>query len=268
MAVGLLMAACGNNAERERAQALLDEATAAVEAGQFDKAITLTDSLKNSCPGAIDQRKEALHVATRAREGLNVIELQRADSTVAVLSARIDSLSQFTRFVKNPIEGYYVGKGADAANFTRTTGLQARLTPNGDFYLISSLHGVAIKSTGVAVDGVETARIPYDGERNDRSFGSEVITYMGTECDALGRYIAEHQGQQLILTFLGDREYRTKLTPAQTREIGDLYRLASDMRALRVANIEKERLTRAVDIARSQAARTYVEKKHDEAEAE
>ena len=250
---------CGGNSEEKRAEQLLAEAQTALDNNDYNLVKTLIDSINSSCPAAIDQRRQALHLATRAKEGLTVVKLQQADSLLAVLSVRSDSLGKLVKFVQNPIEGYYVGKNSDPLSFTNSTGLQARMTPNGDFYLVSSLHGIKINSTAISVGGVDSTPVPYDGERNDRSFGNEVITFMGSECDAIGRTIAEHAGEQMILIFKGDKDYRTTLKPAQTQEIANVYNLASCMRAVRVASLEKDRLQKSVDIARSQAARTFVE---------
>ena len=50
------------------------------------------------------------------------------------------------------------------------------------------------------------------------------------------------------------------LPTAQAKEIALVYDYASTLRRFKVASLEKERLSRALDIARSQAARTFIEK--------
>ena len=47
------------------------------------------------------------------------------------------------------------------------------------------------------------------------------------------------------------------LPQAQAEAIATLYNAAATLRALRVASVEKERATRALDLSRSQAARTF-----------
>ena len=50
------------------------------------------------------------------------------------------------------------------------------------------------------------------------------------------------------------------LPSKEAREIALAYDYAATIRRFKVASLEKERLSRTVDIARSQASRTFVEK--------
>lgn len=258
------VAACGGNSDTEKATALLQQAENAYEARNYSMALALTDSIKNAYPKEIDVRREALHLATKATEGLTLRNLEQADSLSAVLAVRGDSLQRQLKFVKNPIEGYYVAATADPAKFFNTTGLQARVSPNGDFYLMSSLKGKSVKSTSVEVsaggESATTATVNHDGERNDRSMGGEVITFMGVECDSLGHFVSRHAGEPMTLTFVGASSYSIPLPEAQAQEIALLYDYATTLRRFKVASLEKERLGRAVEISRSQAARTFIDK--------
>ncbi len=263
-----LFASCSGSADKDKAQALLDSATQAFDSGNYTLALSLTDSLKRSYPSQIEIRRKALHLTTRATEGLMLHRLETADSLLATLGVKGDSLQKLIRYVKNPIEGYYVGINAKDGGIVGSNGIQARLTPNGDFYLISSLKSKAVKSTSVTVacDGASasTSTVAYDGERNDRSMGAEVITYMGAECDSLGHFIQLHYSQPMTLTFNGSTSYSMPLPQAQAQEIATLYEYSTTMRRAKVASLEKEKLTRALDIARAQAAKTYVEPSDDE----
>lgn len=267
-AAGLLTAiavsSCSGGGDTQKATALLDEARAAYEAHDYASSLALIDTLKNRYPREIDVRREALHLATRATEGLTIIRLQEADSLTAVLGALGDSLQRQMKFVKNPIEGYYVAANVDPGKFIGTNGLQGRVSPEGNFYMISSLKAKSVKSTSVTVsaDGREarTSTVGHDGERNDRSMGAEVITFMGVECDSVGKFISENVGRPIQLTFNGATSYSMALPAEQAKEIALTYDYASTLRRFKVASLEKERLTRTVDIARSQASRTFVEK--------
>lgn len=263
-----MLVACTGSGDKDKAQALLDEATAAYDARDYARALTLTDSIKSAYPGEIDIRRQGLHLATRATEGLTVQRLQEADSLVAVLGVRGDSLQRLVKFVKNPIEGYYTGVSTNPESVGSVNGLQARISPEGDFYIISSLKGRSVKSTSVSVScngqNASTASVAHDGERNDRSMGAEVITFMGVECDSLGHFINLHRSTPMTLTFNGAASYSMPLPQAQASEIATLYDYAVTLRQAKLASIEKERLTRALDIARNQAAKTYVDSPVDE----
>lgn len=262
---GLAIAcSCAGNGDTQKATALLEQAQQACDSKNYEKAIALTDSIKNTYPKEIDVRREALHLSTKATEGLTIQRLQQADSLSVVLAVRGDSLQRLMKFVKNPIEGYYVAATTEPSKFFGTNGLQARVSPDGDFYLMSSLKAKSIKSTSVEVSaGAEkaaTSTVAHDGERNDRSMGAEVITFMGVECDSLGKFVSTHAGKPMTLTFIGASTYSMPLPEKQANEIALLYDYATTLRRFKVATLEKERLSRAVEIARNQAARTFVEK--------
>lgn len=258
------LAACGNANGTKEAARLVDEANTALEAKNYSLALSLADSVRTAYPRAIDQRREAIHISAVANEGLNLRRLESADSLLAVLGVRADSLGRLVKFVSNPIEGYYIAAGADPLDTYNTTGIQARLSPERIFYIISTLKGKSVNSTSVSVsDGTtsaSTATVAHDGERNDRSRGAEVITFMAPECDSVGRYILEHRTAPLTLTFNGRGSYSVKLPPRTVEQTATLYEYAVTLHQAYLASVEKERLTRAIDISRSQAARTFVEK--------
>lgn len=258
-----LTTACSDGNSR-KAGALLDEAKSELDAGNFEHVIILTDSIKSAYPREIDIRREALHLATRATEGLTVIQLQEADSIAAVLGAKGDSLVRLMKYVENPIEGYYVAASAMPSTVGASDGIVARVSPDGDFYLISTLKSRKVKSTSVSVsDGTSFASTPsvtHDGERNDRSMGAEVITFIGVEADSVGKFIYENRDKTLTLSFNGESSFSIPLSVQKIDEIALVYDYATTLRNFKLASLEKERLTRALDIARSQAARTFVEK--------
>lgn len=267
---GLIMlgalAACGDANGTKEAARLVEEANTALEAKNYSLAQSLADSVRTAYPRAIDQRREAIHISAVANEGLNLRRLESADSLLAVLGVRADSLGRLVKFVSNPIEGYYIAAGADPLDTYNTTGIQARLSPERIFYIISTLKGKSVNSTSVSVsDGTtsaSTATVAHDGERNDRSRGAEVITFMAPECDSVGRYILEHRTAPLTLTFNGQggASHSVRLPARCVGETATLYEYAVILHQAYLTSVEKERLTRAVDISRSQAARTFVEK--------
>lgn len=263
MSTPIMLNSCGNG-DTQKAQALLSEARSAYENKDYETSLLLIDSIKNAYPREFDIRKEALHLSTLAIEGQTIRRLETADSITAVLEALGDSLQHGIKFVNNPIEGYYVTKSVNPTSFTGSTGIQARMTPDGDFYIMSSLNAKPIKSTSITVSAngkeARSATVNHDGERNDRSMGSEIITFMGIECDTIGKFIYENVDSPITLTFNGTGTYSRPLTSKEAEEIATLYEYAITIRKFKLASLEKERLTRALDIARSQAARTYVVK--------
>ena len=269
-AFAIITSSC-NGSDDSAAQALLDQAETALDEGHPALTVELIDSIKNAYPRAIDVRKKSLHVMAKAQEALTRAQLETADSTLAVLFVRADSLQQLLKKVDNPIEPYYVAEGIDPAAARSTSGLHARVSLDGDLYLIATLKGVDARSTAVTVTDasgrtVRTPDIAFDGERNDRSSGLETITFLGAECEETASFITMADRSQLRITFEGARPYTMTLPQAQAEAIATLYNAAATLRALRVASVEKERATRALDLSRSQAARTFPE--DDQAQTE
>lgn len=254
---------CSGSSDSRAAEDTADRATAALEAGDYALALRLADSVRQTWPQAIDTRRRALHITTRATEGLALKKLESADSLLAVLSARADSLKSHVRYISNPVEGYYIASGDNPDAVHSTTGLRGRLSPEGDFYLIATLKPGGVKSVSVTVGGADgsatTQQVAFDGERNDRSGGLEVITFISAECDSVGRYIYSHTGGPLSLTFNGAGS-RTVTIPAESiSQIATLYDYYQTMRRARLASVEREKFARTLDLARTQAAKTYVE---------
>ncbi|MCH5326909.1 MAG: hypothetical protein J1E29_06875 [Duncaniella sp.] len=262
--VALMLVSCGGNSSQQQAQAVVNQATDALNSGDFNRALLLADSVKTAWPEAIDARREALHISVRATEGLTLRKLESTDSLLTALSVTADSLKNFVKLVSNPVENYYIAAGDNPGDVYASSGLRARLSLEGDFYLIATLRPGGVKATSVMVsDGAATAAtatVAYDGERNDRSDGMERITFIAAECDSVGRFIFEHAGVPLKLTFSGSSTKSVTLTPESAKRIAVLYDYASTLRRARVASVERERLSRALDMARAQAARTYVVK--------
>ncbi|MDE6581128.1 MAG: hypothetical protein K2K47_01190 [Duncaniella sp.] len=263
-----VLVACSGDSEKKLAQDLYDQAAEAVETARYSSAVILLDSLKSTYPRQIEIRRRALHLTARANEGLALKHLEIADSNLAAISAETEAMKDRIKMVENPVENYYVAAATKPGNFIGTDGLQARLSPEGHLYLISSLGSRKIKSTSVAVEctgeRAVTATVAHDGERNDRSMGAEVITFMGAECDSVANFIASHEGEPITLTFIGDKSYSMKLPAGQAEEIATLTRYATLLRRGRAALIEKEKQQRILDTARSQAARTFTEETTEE----
>lgn len=265
LGAALIIAGCSGS-DNSAAESLLTQAQEANSQGLYETAIRLVDSIKSAYPRAIEVRKKALHTLAVAQEGVALATLQRADSVVAALTVSTDSLQKLMKKVANPVEPYFVAAASNPADVRNVTGLQARMSPDGDLYIIATLKGTSAKSTSVSIRDssgatAHTSTVAFDGERNDRTPGLETITFMGSECEDIANFIASHRGDKLHITFEDSRPFTTLLPPKQIDEIALVYDAASTLRALRVASVERERATRALDIARSQAARTFPEEK-------
>lgn len=260
-----MLTSCGPDRHEKEASALVAEARTALDTGNCRLAHELADSVGRAYPKALEARREALHISTLAREGLAIAELEATDSLLASLAWRSDSLKPYVRRVDNPVEPYFVAAGENSDKVYSTTGIYGRLSPEGDFYILAVLAGHTVKAHSVSVqtasgEGASTARIPHDGERNDRGAGRETITFLAAECDSLARFVSLHSGEPMTLVFNGTSgTHRTALSPEASARLATLYDYASAVRQARVASVRREKLSRSVDLSRQQAARTYVE---------
>lgn len=272
IALGLtacLMAACSGTDRREaEAGNLYNQAVTATDAGNYELAAALLDSIDSSCPRAIEVRRDAMYLRTRVQEGLTLHEISATDSAIVALQVRGDSLKHTLQWVSNPVEGYYVGRGA-GTDPHGTTGLHARMMPDGTFYIISSLaQGCGHTSVTVSTGGASatTRSVAHDGERNDRSSGTEIITYTPAECDTVGRLIMEHPGARFTLTFNGRKSFTTTLNPAQQRAIADMMTMVETARQLKMQAGRKSVLEQRLNVLRQQQARTVREPAPDTAD--
>lgn len=258
----LLAASCGGGSGVNEAEALVASADSAVATGNYTLANELLDTLKSRYPTEIKAIREGMNVRARANEGMIKNELQTTDSLEVVYSHRIDSLSQYFTFVNNPelVEGYYVIKEYATSSLFDRSGLEARITPEGQFYMISSLSGNPVKHTSVTVtvagESASSSSVAYDGDRNYRSGNTEMITFVGAECDSIGKLLAQNQGKPARVTFTGSRSTSMQLPQNDAKSIALAYSYSEAIITSKKLAAKKELLDRQMILARDQAART------------
>lgn len=255
---------CGTqNSGRDEARQLLDQAKAECEAGNVTLSTALLDSLDKTYPRLIDIRRESLHVRAMIKERETVRQLEMTDSLAAVLSIRVDSLKNCLEWIANPIEGYYISRGSSLP----PTGIEARIAPDGVFYIVSSLSGHNINHTSIALRASDqeatSSSVSRDGERNRVENGTEYVHFVGEEADTLGAFATNHARQPLTLIFNGTTVYSRPLTMGEQQHLITVYEYASGLRRLKVAALEHERLEKQLTTARSQVARTMPDSAQD-----
>ena len=255
-----LFVACGNS-DREKAEQLLVYAQDAIVAKNHVLAIELLDSIEKSYPAQVDVRRKALHVRPKAIEGATLKELEQNDSIIATLQLRYSELSPNFETIndKRLVEPYIVAKKASKSLFEKT-GIQARITTDGEFYMISSLVGDPIKHTSISLiagsNEVTTSNISYDGDRNYRSGNTEIITFVKPECDTLGVFAKNNEGKSFKLRFNGKRNKTINLNKNEINTFAMTYEYASLIYDLKKAFRRKEFLNQQLLLARDQIART------------
>ena len=193
---------------------------------------------------------------------LTIKELESTDSLQSWYSHLQDSLMQYFTLVDNPqlVEGYYVIKEYAKSTLFNRTGVESRVSPDGQFYMISSLASNPVKHTSISLtDGngkVTTATVDYDGERNYRSGGTEMITFTGAECDTLGHFLTDNKAKNIKLIFNGKKSHTTTLSANDRLAMQRAYGLSQAMTGKRRMAAKRDFLDKQLLLARDQAART------------
>lgn len=262
IALSLIIAAavtsCGHGSEQQRSEQLLAQVNAALDSGNYARALTLVTDINEQHPEATDLRRQLTALTPRINEGLYLTELTQLDSLCAANSLRADSLGSLFRRVDNEIEPYLAYKGEKPGQ-----GLTARLSPEGMLYIISTLRSPRIGHTGVSVataDGSVSAATPAvgrDGERNAITDGAETIHFIGVEADTVAHLVHDHAASELTLTFTapGGKSHSQPLAEEQRQAIAAAYEYAATVREGRVLHLRREAAERKLAIARNQRAR-------------
>ena len=98
-----LLCSCGDSG-KEKAEKMYSEATDLYDAGQYDSAIAILDSIDSIYPEQVEVRREAMHLKPMIIEKQTVAELSEVDSLLAVANFESENMAQRITFVKNPVE--------------------------------------------------------------------------------------------------------------------------------------------------------------------
>lgn len=260
--IGILSSCNTSSLEQEQAKALLENADSAYIAKNFALSQQLLDSLQSNFPKQIDVQRDALHLRPKVIEGITINEIENCDSLIAQLQQEKFRLEEYFTYINSPelVDGYYVAKSISNVNLFSKTGIQARISPEGEFYIISSLTTKPIKHTSISLisnnERVKTTDIKYDGDRNYRSGSTEMITFVGEECDTLGYFASHNRDKFITLEFNGQQKYKTQLTKSDIEALANTYDMAKIISQLRSTLLRKEMLEHKLMIARDQIART------------
>lgn len=260
-----LCVSCSGSGNSGEARALLDGATGAFDNADYALATSLLDSLQKTFPGEIEIQREGMALRPKVIEQTTLLQISTNDSLMAADKIAADQLKPRLKWIKNPrmIEGYWSASDGYDANFLNHTGLQARVSEIGEFYVVSSMNPSSLRHTSVALSNgassVATPEVPYDGESNYRISGSEVITFSPAQSDAIGQFALANIGKPLTLTFRGKGTKSVKLSATQVAGIADAYAYAVAVDRARRLNVERQRLEATLQLARNQIAKTTLD---------
>ena len=93
----LLLMSCGENEAQKQAEEMLEKAGACYEQGQYDKALTVIDSLRKVFPNAIDTRKKALKL-------YQDIELKKTQQELTMTDSLLQAVNHDYTYQQKKVE--------------------------------------------------------------------------------------------------------------------------------------------------------------------
>lgn len=270
MIAGLAIAGsgCSSKSENPDARNLLAKAENDFNSGNYASSIALLDSLQKTFPAETALQREAMAMRPKVIEAEATKALAAVDSTYNADIETLKSLKTQLKWIKTPgmIEGYWIAPEVYRSDFMNTTGIEARVSEIGEFYIVSSVNpagNLKHQSIGLktSAGNARTQNVAYDGESNYRIGGAEVITFSPAQSDTIGMVarnaVQANQAAGASVIFYGVKgEKSVKISPAVLKGIGKAYAYSAATIRARDLQVERERLNRTIEIARRQQQST------------
>lgn len=234
----LLAASCGESAD-SKAGRLLQEATAAFSAGEYQSAKILIDSIRNSYPKAFDARRGALELMREVELAEQQRTLDYCNEMIASLSAQRDSLLPSFEFEKNSRyqdEGsYIVPSQANRVNVFNSL-LRARVTESGVLYLTSLYRGKKISHTSVKVlsgESYASCDKPFSSHTyRNLGINNERLDFIYGEDGGMVDYISSATGSVTVQLIGAEGTYKYTLRKEDAKAIADVASLARILKSI------------------------------------
>ncbi|MDE5647247.1 MAG: hypothetical protein K2I57_05435 [Muribaculaceae bacterium] len=264
-----LVSSCGQSPEEKAARSLYAQAEAHAQAGSYVVAVQLLDSIERNYKDQIDVRRDAMHLRPGIIEEATLIEISTNDSLQAEMRKAYEEALPSMKKVNREelVEPYWIAADGNNDNFLNTTGVQARVSADGEFYMLSevigagNLHHNSFTLKTKSGESVSSGVVPFDGELNYRISGSETVTYDAARCDSVGMFAEQHQSTPMTLIFNGEdgKSKSINLTAKQVDGIAAAYRMGHALTQGHRLALQRNMLEKRLAIARDQKARTFRE---------
>lgn len=242
----LVLASCGNDAEK-KANERLTTARTAFEQGDYNEAKLQIDSIKILYPKAFDARREGISL-------MQQIELKEQQQSLVYLDSILQTKQKEFESIKNK---YVLEKDAEyqqTGNYfwpTQTVEknlhrsfLRFQVNEQGVMSMTSiycggsNLHHFAVKV--IAPDGsfAETPASKDSYETTDLEEKIEKADYkMGADGNVMG-FLYLNRDKNIKVEYIGDRKYTTTMTPADRQALAGIYELSQLLSS--IGQIKKE----------------------------
>lgn len=231
----LIFLACGEK-KNEEAIAYLNNIQNLYNSGDYEKALSMTDSIQILYPKAFKEIKEGLAFKQDIRKALNEKYITDCDSILSVYEPKIDSLKKLFVLQKDKEyqeTGIYIPKSVHSNSLTGTT-LRAGVYEDGRLYIESvylggQLHN-KIRVNTRDKNSAESLPVTDDGLNfrfSNLGQQYEVIKVMPVHNNGLAEFIYTYSDQPLTVTLEGKNKTSFSLSNAQKKAITDSYQLST-----------------------------------------
>ena len=261
LAAGLIaLSACDKkNNDSELAESLVAEAATALDRGDFDRASELLDSLSAAYPHEVGAGRSALKLRPKIMERKTAQEIVELQALMAANAAYADSMSRFFTSVprsEEQLEPYMIHKDFPSNWRDRNTAI-ARVSPSGEFYVISSLAGRSTHHTALRLSGdgvsVVSGEVPFDAES---LLSRESVRFSAGKADTLGVFAVQMDSRPLTLEFIGGAKAApVTLSAKEVHALADTWRLSQALSSINPARQRLEQLKAKLQLARDHQAR-------------
>lgn len=256
------LVSCGDP-DKDKVDGLLVEINQSLEAGDYNKALALMDTIDQHYPQQIEARRQVTALRPKGIEKQTLAMMASADSAIVFAQADLEGLESLMKHIPgDDLEGYYVVAAAYNPAFINTTGVEARVNDaDYTYYIVAQTIGKrqgisAVELNAESGASMQSDAIPADSERRFDIEGSESAVFIPEEVEALGQWAqdAGNLTSARIITAKGGVD--VKLKGAQQSAFGTAWRYADARRRLYDATNRRAMLERRLQIARDQIAAT------------
>ena len=257
----LMLCSCGDKA-KEGASQLYAESNAALEARNYQGAITLLDTLNTRYPDQTEIRRAALRLRASAMEGMATDSISAGDAALAQATINLDALRPNFRHVDSSVglDGYFLPNGVSDKVMT-ATGIQARVTDKGYFYIVANVQGRAIGLRAIELtDGSErVSSSDISSSRIVKVEGSESASFNPEDLVGVGAWLESHPKANKVILVGSKGNMSVKMDSKLRKEIVDCYLFSEALQVQRSASIKREKYERMLATARDQLANLPLE---------
>ncbi|WP_455587811.1 hypothetical protein [Bacteroides sp.] len=275
LCAALLLASCGNDAEK-KANERLATARTAFGQGNYNEAKLQIDSIKILYPKAYDARREGIKL-------MQQVELKEQQQTLVYLDSVMQTKQKELEAIKNKyvlekdaeyqqIGNYFWPTQTVEKNLHRSF-LRFQVNERGLMSMTSiycggsNIHHFAVKVTAPDGSFAETPASKDSYETTDLGEKIEKADYkMGADGNVMG-FLYLNRDKNIKVEYIGERKYSTTMSPSDRQALAGIYELSQLLSSIEQikkeqeeANLKIEFVTRKIEQKQQEEANKEKEK--------